>query len=181
MARIGKIPVSLPKDVKVALNNNEVTVTGPKGQLMQSFSPEISIVADNNQVVVSRPSDQRRHKELHGLVRALVNNMVVGVSTGFSRDLVIQGVGYRAVMEGKNLVLSVGYSHPVVFEPIEDVYYEVEKGGRNLSVKGINKELVGEIAARIRKTRPPEPYKGKGIRYKGEVVRRKAGKSGKAK
>lgn len=137
------------------------------------------IKQEDNQILVTRPSDQRRHRALHGLTRQLVNNMVVGVSTGFTRNLEIVGVGYRAEMQGQNLVLNVGYSHPVVFEPPEDVSFEVERGGRNLSVKGIDKEMVGEIASRIRRTRPPEPYKGKGIRYAGETVRRKAGKAGK--
>ena len=180
MARIGKIPVTLPKGVTVTINNNEVTVKGPKGQLSDTFSPDIAIVLEDNQVKVSRPSDQRHHRAMHGLVRALVDNMVVGVSTGFSKDLEIEGVGYRAQMDGKNLVLNVGYSHPVVFEAIDGISFEVEKGGRKLSVQGIDKAVVGEYAARIRRTRPPEPYKGKGIRYAGEVVRRKAGKAGKA-
>ncbi len=181
MARIGKIPIPLPDGVTVTIKNNEVTVKGPKGQLSQSFSPEISVELEDNQVKVSRPTDQRHHRALHGLVRALINNMVVGVSQGFTRELQIEGVGYRAVMEGKNLVLSVGYSHPVVFEPEADMEFEVEKGGRAFAVKGIDKAMVGEVAARIRRVRPPEPYKGKGIRYKGETVRRKAGKAGKAK
>jgi len=181
MARIGKIPIPLPDGVTVTVKNNEVTVKGPKGQLTQSFSPDISVVVEDNQVKVTRPTDQRHHRALHGLVRALINNMVVGVSRGFTRELQIEGVGYRAVMEGKNLVLSVGYSHPVVFEPEENMEFEVEKGGRAFAVKGIDKALVGEIAARIRRVRPPEPYKGKGIRYKGETIRRKAGKAGKAK
>jgi len=180
MARIGKIPVTLPKGVTVTINNNEVTVKGPKGQLSETFSPDISIVLEDNQVKVSRPSDQRHHRAMHGLVRALINNMVVGVSTGFSKNLEIEGVGYRAQMEGSNAVLNVGYSHPVVFEAIEGLSFNVEKGGRKLSVNGIDKAVVGEYAARIRRTRPPEPYKGKGIRYAGEVVRRKAGKAGKA-
>ncbi len=181
MARIGKIPIPLPNGVTVTIKNNEVTVKGPKGQLTQSFSPDISVVVEDNQVKVTRPTDQRHHRALHGLVRALINNMVVGVSQGFTRELQIEGVGYRAVMDGKNLVLNVGYSHPVVFEPEADIEFTVEKGGRSLAVKGIDKAVVGEIAARIRRVRPPEPYKGKGIRYKGETVRRKAGKAGKAK
>lgn len=180
MARIGKIPITLPKGVTVTINNNDVIVKGPKGQLTDTFSPDISIVLEDNQVKVSRPSDQRHHRAMHGLVRALVNNMIVGVSTGFSKNLEIVGVGYRAQMDGKNLVLNVGFSHPVVFEATDQIGFEVEKGGRKLSVYGIDKAVVGEYAARIRRTRPPEPYKGKGIRYAGEVVRRKAGKAGKA-
>lgn len=181
MARIGKIPVTLPKGVTVTVNNNEVTVKGPKGQLSDTFTPDISIVVEDNQVKVSRPSDNRHHRAMHGLVRALVNNMVVGVSTGFSKNLEILGVGYRAQLDGKNLVLNVGYSHPVIFEAIDGtIGYEVDKTGRKLTIHGIDKAVVGEYAARIRRTRPPEPYKGKGIRYAGEAVRRKAGKAGKA-
>ncbi|HHJ06918.1 MAG TPA: 50S ribosomal protein L6 [Anaerolineae bacterium] len=178
MARIGKIPVPLPKGVTVTVNKNDVTVKGPGGELSRTFSPDISVKVEDAQIVVSRPSDQRHHKAMHGLVRALVNNMVVGVSKGFSRELEIVGVGYRATMDGKNLVLNVGYSHPIVFEPELGLSFEVEKGGRKLAVKGIDKQVVGEYAARIRKTRPPEPYKGKGVRYVGEHVRRKAGKAG---
>jgi large subunit ribosomal protein L6 len=169
----------LPKGVSATVNKNEVTVKGPKGELTETFLPDISVTVENDQIVVKRPSDQRHHKALHGLTRALINNMVTGVSAGFIRELVIEGVGYRAVMEGKNLVLSLGYSHPVVFEPVEGISFEVEKGGRRLAVKGIDKQVVGEFAARIRRTRSPEPYKGKGVRYKGEPVRRKAGKAGK--
>lgn len=180
MARIGKIPVTLPGGVSVTIKNNEVTVAGPKGQMTQTFSPDIAIKLEENRVFVSRPSNQKSHKALHGMVRALINNMVLGVSSGFSRSLEIEGVGYRAAMEGSNLVLSVGYSHPVVFEPMQNLSYDVDKTGRKIVVNGINKELVGEIAARIRGTRPPEPYKGKGIHYTGEVIRRKAGKTGKS-
>jgi large subunit ribosomal protein L6 len=179
MARIGRLPIPLPKGVSATVNKNEVTVKGPKGELTETFLPDISVTVENDQIVVKRPSDQRHHKALHGLTRALINNMVTGVSAGFIRELVIEGVGYRAVMEGKNLVLSLGYSHPVVFEPVEGISFEVEKGGRRLAVKGIDKQVVGEFAARIRRTRSPEPYKGKGVRYKGEPVRRKAGKAGK--
>ena len=179
MARIGKIPVPLPKGVTVTVNKNDVTVKGPGGELSRTFSPDIAVKVEDAQIVVSRPSDQRHHKAMHGLVRALVNNMVVGVSKGFTRELEIVGVGYRATMDGENLVLNVGYSHPIVFKPELGLSFEVEKGGRKLAVKGIDKQVVGEYAARIRKTRPPEPYKGKGVRYAGEHVRRKAGKAGK--
>ena len=127
---------------------------------------------------MTRPTDQRHHRALHGLTRALLNNMVTGVSAGFAKDLEIVGVGYRAALKGKDLELNVGYSHPVIFEASDDIQYEVGEGGRSVVVKGIDKEIVGEIAARIRRTRPPEPYKGKGIRYKNEYVRRKAGKAG---
>jgi large subunit ribosomal protein L6 len=178
MARIGRKPVPIPDSVTVEINKNEVTVKGPKGQLSQTFSPDISIKLDNGAVTVNRPTDQRHHKALHGLTRALINNMVMGVSTGFTRDLEIVGVGYRARLEGKNLVLNVGYSHPVVFEGSDQIIFEVDNTGRLVTVRGIDKEAVGEIAARIRRTRPPEPYKGKGIQYKGEPIRRKAGKAG---
>jgi len=178
MARIGKKPVPLPSGVTVDIKKNAVTVKGPKGELAREFSPDISITLDDGSVVVERPSDLRHHKALHGLTRALINNMVTGVSQGFERELEIVGVGYRAIVEGKNLVLNVGYSHPVIFEGSDEISYEVDRTGRQVFVRGINNEIVGEIAARIRRTRPPEPYKGKGIRYKGEYVRRKAGKAG---
>lgn len=182
MSRIGKLPVSIPQGVTVDIKKNSVTVKGPKGQLSRDFPPEIAIKQEDGQIVASRNSDHRLHRAKHGLTRALLNNMVVGVSSGFSRKLVIEGVGYRAAVEGKNLVLSVGYSHPVVIEPPEGVSFEVtDRAGRELIISGVDKETVGEIAARIRRTRPPEPYKGKGIRYEGEQIRRKAGKAGKAK
>ena len=178
MARIGKKPVSVPNGVTVDIKKNEVTVKGPKGQLSRSFSPDISIVMDDGAVVVSRPSEQRHHRALHGLTRALINNMVVGVSEGFKTELEIVGVGYRARTEGKDLVLNVGHSHPIVFEGSSEISFDVDRTGREVTVSGIDKEVVGEIAARIRRSRPPEPYKGKGIRYKQEFVRRKAGKAG---
>lgn len=178
MARIGKKPVPVPAGVTVNIKKNEVVVKGPKGQLSRVFSPDISIRLDNGAVVVERPTDQRHHRALHGLTRALINNMVTGVSAGFTRELEVVGVGYRARVQGKDLVLNVGYSHPVIFEGSDDVAFEVDKPGRLISVRGIDKEIVGEIAARIRRARPPEPYKGKGVRYKGEIVRRKAGKAG---
>lgn len=182
MSRIGKLPVSIPQGVTVDIKKNSVTVKGPKGQLSRDFPPEIAIKQEDGQIVASRNSDHRLHRAKHGLTRALLNNMVVGVSSGFSRKLVIEGVGYRAAVEGKNLVLSVGYSHPVVIEPPEGVSFEVtDRAGRELVISGVDKETMGEIAARIRRTRPPEPYKGKGIRYEGEQIRRKAGKAGKSK
>ncbi len=181
MSRIGRLPVTLPKGVTVNINKNSVTVKGPKGELQRDFPPEINLKQEDGQIVVTRNSDHRTHRAKHGLTRALLNNMVTGVSTGFRRQLYIEGVGYRAVIEGKKLVLNVGYSHNVVFEPPAGVSFEIDKTGRELTVSGIDKELVGEISARIRRTRPPEPYKGKGIRYAEEKVRRKAGKAGKAK
>jgi large subunit ribosomal protein L6 len=181
MSRIGKLPIVIPTGVTVDIKKNSVVVKGPKGQLSRDFPPEITLKQEDGQVLVTRNSDYRTHRAKHGLTRALLNNMVVGVSAGFKRDLYIEGVGYRASMQGKDLVLSVGYSHPVVFEPPEGINFEVDKSGRELAVTGIDKEVVGEIAARIRRTRPPEPYKGKGIRYVNERIRRKAGKAGKAK
>jgi large subunit ribosomal protein L6 len=181
MSRIGKLPIAIPDGVTVKVDKNAVAVKGPKGELNRDFPPEITIDQEDGQIVLTRHSDNRFHRAKHGLVRALLNNMVVGVSTGFKRELQIEGVGYRASLEGKQLVLNVGYSHPVVFDPPDGITFEVDKSGRTLAVLGIDKEMVGEIAARIRRTRPPEPYKGKGIAYVGERIRRKAGKAGKAK
>lgn len=181
MSRIGKMPVTIPKGVTITIDKNSVTVKGPKGELSRDFPPEINLKQEDGHVMVTRNSDHRIHRSKHGLTRALLNNMVVGVSQGFNRQLYIEGVGYRASMEGKKLVLNVGYSHPVVFDPPDGITFDVDKSGRELAVAGYDKELVGELAARIRRVRPPEPYKGKGIRYVGERIRRKAGKAGKAK
>lgn len=180
MSRVGKLPIPIPQGVSININKNAVTVKGPKGELQRDFPPEIDIKEEDGEIVITRNSDHRTHRSKHGLVRALLNNMVVGVSTGFKRELYIEGVGYRAAVEGKKLVLNVGYSHPVYFDPPENISFEVDKSGRQLVVNGIDKEVVGEIAARIRRQRPPEPYKGKGVRYVGERIRRKAGKAGKA-
>jgi large subunit ribosomal protein L6 len=179
MSRIGKAPISLPKGVNVDLKGSIVTVKGPKGTLSQEFRPEMAITMDDGVLTVTRASESRNHRSLHGLTRALLNNMVVGVSDGYSKTLQVEGVGYRATLDGKTLVLNVGYSHPVRIDPEADLAFEVEERGKTIKVSGIDKQLVGEYAARIRKTRPPEPYKGKGIRYDGEFVRRKAGKAGK--
>jgi large subunit ribosomal protein L6 len=179
MSRIGRMPIPMPESVAVSIEGNHVTVRGPKGELSRSFDQDISIALRDNQVVVTRPSDSKRHKAMHGLTRALLANMVTGVSEGFQKTLEIVGVGYRAEMQGETLVLSVGYSHPVQIEPPPGITFGVEKGYRSFTVEGIDKELVGEVAARIRAVRKPEPYKGKGIRYLGERVRRKAGKAGK--
>lgn len=179
MSRIGKAPITLPNGVKVDLQDAAVSVTGPKGTLSQTFHPEMSIELEDSVLNVRRPSDSRQHRALHGLTRALLNNMVVGVSQGFAKTLQIEGVGYRAEMDSKVLVLHVGYSHPVRFEPPANVQFVVENRNKTVIVSGIDKQVVGEVAAQIRKTRPPEPYKGKGIRYNDEVVRRKAGKTGK--
>lgn len=179
MSRIGKMPIPLPNGVKVDIKGNAVTVTGGKGKLTQSFHPDMHIKLEDGILLVERPSDSREHRSLHGLTRALLNNMVVGTSEGFSRRLVVEGVGYRAEMKGSNLQLNVGYSHPVEFEGNKELGYEVTDRGKTILVSGIDKQVVGETAAKIRKTRPPEPYKGKGIRYAEEKIRRKAGKAGK--
>jgi large subunit ribosomal protein L6 len=180
VSRIGKMPVPLPKGVTVTIGqNNAVTVKGPKGELQQQFPSEIGLEQVDSSVHVSRPTDQKTHRALHGLSRALLNNMVIGVSTGFARILDVEGVGYRAAMTGKNLVVLVGYSHPVEMVPPPGVSFEVDKTGRQITVSGIDKQLVGQMSAQIRALRPPEPYKGKGVHYRGELVRRKAGKSGK--
>lgn len=182
MSRIGKLPVSIPAGVTVNINKNAVTIKGPKGELSKDFPPEIDVVREDGRLVITRNSDHRTHRAKHGLTRALLNNMIVGVTGGFKRELVIEGVGYRAQMEGKNLVLNVGFSHAVVFEPTGGISFEVpDRNGRQLVISGADKEIVGETAAKIRRTRPPEPYKGKGIMYAGEKIRRKAGKTGKAK
>ncbi len=181
MSRIGVKPIPVPKGVDVTLGaGNAVKVKGPKGELSQAFTPVLTLVQDGDEIRVERPNDSRDVKALHGLTRSLLNNMVVGVTDGYTKTLEILGVGYRAQMDGKNLVLNVGYSHPVRMVAPEGIAYAVE-GNNRVSVSGINKQVVGEEAARIRGVRPPEPYKGKGIRYQGEMVRRKAGKAGKAK
>ncbi len=180
MSRIGKMPVSLPKGVSVTVQpNNMVVVKGPKGELKQQFPSEIHLETVDSTVQVSRPTDQKTHRALHGLSRALLNNMVTGVSQGFTRVLDVEGVGYRAAMMGKNLVVFVGYSHPVETVPPAGIAFDVDKAGRQITITGIDKQVVGQIAAQVRELRPPEPYKGKGIRYHGEKVRQKAGKSGK--
>ena len=181
MSRIGVKPIPVPSGVQIEVGKgNAVRVKGPKGELSGSFTPKLTIVQADGHLKVERPNDDREVKALHGLTRSLLNNMVVGVTDGFRKNLEIQGVGYRASLDGKNLVLNVGYSHPVRMIPPEGISYVVE-GNNRVSVLGIDKQVVGEEAARIRGTRPPEPYKGKGIRYQGEHVRRKAGKAGKAK
>lgn len=182
MSRIGRMPIALPKGVEIKVEpGNLVTVKGPKGTLTRALHPDMQIEVAEGQVVVRRPSDARHHRALHGLTRALLANMVTGVSQGFRKELEIVGVGYRAELQGQKLVLSLGFSHPVEVEPPEGIAFEVERSGRKFSVLGIDKERVGEVAAKIRAKRPPEPYKGKGIRYVGEYVRMKAGKGGKAK
>ncbi len=181
MSRIGRMPIPVPEGVLISIEGNRVTVRGSKGELSRSFDQDMSIALRDNQIIVIRPSDSKRHKAMHGLTRALLANMVTGVSQGFRKTLEIVGVGYRAEMREEKLVLLVGYSHPVRIEPPPGITLKVEKGYRSFTVEGIDKELVGEVAARIRAVRKPEPYKGKGIRYLGERVRRKAGKAGKIK
>ncbi len=179
MSRIGKRPIPIPEKVTITLEGQNVSVKGPKGQLSLSLVPEVSIEQENDStLLVKRRNESRIARQRHGLSRTLVANMVEGVSQGFQKRLEIQGVGYRAQIQGKNLSLSVGYSHPVVIEPPEGIQLAVENN-TNVTVSGIDKEIVGNIAASIRAVRPPEPYKGKGIRYSGEVVRRKVGKAGK--
>jgi large subunit ribosomal protein L6 len=181
MSRIGRKPIAIPSGVNVAVaENNFITVKGPKGELSYSAPPTLTVAVEDGSLTVSRPDDQRENRSLHGLSRTLINNMVVGVTDGFRKNLEIQGVGYRAAMDGNSLVLNVGFSHPVRFSPPDGISYALD-GQTRISVTGIDKQAVGEEAARIRRVRPPEPYKGKGIRYEGEVVRRKAGKAGKAK
>ncbi len=180
MSRIGRLPIAIPQGVAVHIGEgNEVKVKGPKGELTRAFPPEMTIQLRDGHLVVSRPSDERRLKALHGLTRALLANMVQGVVAGYRRELQVEGVGYRAELQGKNLVLNVGYSHSVTIEPPAGISFDVDKAGRIIGVSGVDKELVGEMAARIRRVRPPEPYMGKGIRYVGERVRMKAGKAGK--
>ncbi len=180
MSRIGKKPIPIPNKVQVTLDGSAVTVKGPKGELFHKFPTDISIAQAEGQVVVTRPTDQQHHRAMHGMVRALINNMVIGVSQGFERVLTIEGVGYRAEMDGKTLVLYLGYSHTIPVAPPPNVEFVVEERGRVIRIRGIDKQVVGELAANIRKMRPPEPYKGKGVRYEGELIRRKAGKAGKA-
>jgi large subunit ribosomal protein L6 len=175
MSRIGKQPIVVPGSVTVALRPGLVSVKGPKGELEQKHSEDITIEQVDGQLVVSRPSDSSEHKSLHGLVRALVSNMVENCANGYQKELAIQGVGYRAALKGKSIELSVGYSHTVVIEPPAGVTIEVPQPTQVIVI-GADKQAVGEIAARIRKVRPPEPYKGKGIRYKDEHVQRKVGK-----
>lgn len=180
MSRIGKMPISLPSGVSIDVKGTTVSVKGAKGTLSQSVHPDMKVVLEDSTLTVERPTDQKHHRALHGLTRALINNMVVGVSEGYTRTLLIEGVGYRAEAQGKNLVLNVGYSHPITMEPpTGDIKFQVEDRGKVVIVTGIDKQVIGELCAQIRKTRPPEPYKGKGIRYEGEYVRRKAGKAGK--
>ena len=181
MSRIGRLPVVVPTGVQVDLDGSLVHIKGPKGEMKRVFSQAISIAFDNGQIAVSRSSEEANVRALHGMTRALIQNMVTGVSQGFTKVLEIEGVGYRAEMDGKNLKLFVGYSHPVIVEPDNGISFEVDTKTRQVKVSGYDREVVGQVSADIRKIRPPVPYHGKGIHYLGEKIRRKAGKAGKAK
>jgi len=177
MSRIGKLPITIPAGVDVKIEGNNISVKGPKGLLTRTLHKDMNIAIEDGKVIVTRPSDEKEHKALHGLTRALIANMVNGVTTGFEKTLELVGVGYRAAKQGNKLVLTVGYSHPVEFEPEKELEIEVPAPNR-IIVKGADKEKVGLLAANIRAVREPEPYKGKGIKYSDEVVRRKVGKAG---
>ena len=177
MSRIGRMPITVPANVTVAVDNNVVTVKGPKGELTQAMHPDMIIEVEGNTVLVKRPSEVKEHKSLHGLTRTLISNMIEGVEKGYKKELGVLGVGYRVAKEGKNLVMNLGYSHQVIMEEIEGITIEVPAPNK-IIVSGIDKQAVGQFAAEVREKRSPEPYKGKGIRYAGEVVRRKEGKTG---
>ncbi|MES2210385.1 MAG: 50S ribosomal protein L6 [Chloroflexota bacterium] len=178
MSRIGRLPIAVPAGVDVTIDGPSVTVNGPRGTLSRTLHPDMLVRREEETLVVARPTEQKMHKQLHGLTRTLVNNMIVGVTTGYRKGLEITGVGYRAVLVGRKLQLSLGYSHLVEIDPPEGISFDVETPTK-LAVVGIDKELVGQVAAKVRASRKPEPYKGKGVRYAGEVIRRKAGKAGK--
>ena len=178
MSRIGRLPIPVPAGVDVAIDGRRVTVTGPKGSLSRELHPDMLLSRDEGTFVVARPTEQKVHRQLHGLTRTLVNNMVVGVTAGYRKPLEITGVGYRAALVGRKLQLNLGYSHPIEIDPPAGITFEVESPTR-LAVVGIDKELVGQVAAQVRASRKPEPYKGKGVKYAGERIRRKAGKAGK--
>ena len=178
MSRIGRLPIAVPATVDVTIDGRTVTVKGPKGTLARELHPDMRVVQEDGSILVQRPTDAKMHRQLHGLTRTLVNNMVVGVTDGYRKGLEITGVGYRAALNGRKLQLNLGYSHQIEIDPPEGIAFEVENPTR-LAVVGIDKELVGQIAAKVRATRKPEPYKGKGVRYAGEYIRRKAGKAGK--
>ena len=178
MSRIGKKPIEIPAGVEVKIEGSKVTVKGPKGTLANEFSPAISITQEGNEIIVTRPSDEAEHRSLHGLTRTLVSNMVIGVTEGYKKELEVNGVGYRASKQGKDLVLNLGFSHPVIMPEIEGITVEVPNPNL-VVITGADKQKVGQFAAEVREKRPPEPYKGKGIKYVGEYIRRKEGKAGK--
>ena len=177
MSRIGRMPITVPANVTVTVDNNVVTVKGPKGELTQAMHPDMIIEVEGTTVLVKRPSEVKEHKSLHGLTRTLISNMIEGVEKGYKKELEVLGVGYRVAKEGKNLVMNLGYSHQVIMEETDGITIEVPAPNK-IIVSGIDKQAVGQFAAEVREKRPPEPYKGKGIRYAGEVVRRKEGKTG---
>lgn len=181
MSRIGRLPVTIPESVHVDIKGSEVRIKGPKGEMVREFSPEIGIKLENNALLVTRNSDVPAIRALHGTTRALLQNMVKGVSTGFTTELEVDGVGYRVEMDGNKLALYVGYSHPFIIDPPAGVSFEIDSKTRIVRINGSDNEVIGQLASDIRKIRPPEPYLGKGIRYKGEKIRRKAGKAGKGK
>lgn len=181
MSRIGRLPVTVPESVQVDIKGSEVHVKGPNGEMKRQFSPAMGIAFESGTITVTRSSEDAPVRALHGTTRALIHNMVTGVSTGFTKVLEVEGVGYRVEMDGKKLVLYVGYSHPVVIDPPAGITFVVDSKARTVSVKGYDLEIIGQMASDIRKIRPPEPYLGKGIRYQGEKIRRKAGKAGKGK
>ena len=180
MSRIGKLPIELPAGVTVDVKDNVVTVKGPKGELKQAVNPAIGVEVSDGVLHVTRPDDSKQSRAQHGLYRALIHNMVVGVTKGFKKELEINGVGYRAAKSGKKVTLNLGYSHPVIIEDTDDITIEVPQPNQ-LVISGIDKQKVGQFAAEVREKRPPEPYKGKGIKYKDEVIIRKVGKAGKGK
>lgn len=181
MSRVGRNPVPIPAAAKIQIDGETVTVKGPKGSLTRTFPNVIEISHENGTIVVKRKSDAIWHRAMHGTARSLIANMITGVTTGYQKELLIEGTGYRAEMKGQDLRLQMGLSHPVIMQPPTGIAFEVPKGNKKIIINGYDKEVVGEVAAKIRAVRPPEPYKGKGIRYAGEKVRRKAGKAGKAK
>ena len=180
MSRIGRKPIAIPAGVEVIIDGNVVEVKGQNGALKQSFRPEINIAVENGEIIVSRPDDTKEMRSLHGLTRTLVSNMVTGVSTGFAKELEINGVGYKAALQGKQLVLNLGYSHPINYDTPDGITFEVPSPLKVI-IKGADKQQVGQVASEIRGYRPPEPYLGKGVKYVDEKIRRKAGKSGKSK
>jgi len=180
VSRIGRLPIAIPAGVEITIQGSHIKVKGPKGEMEHTFPIDMKISQEEGNVIVQRTSDEPMYRAMHGMTRAIINNMVFGVSKGFERTLEVNGVGYRAELDGKNLVLYVGYSHPVVVEPPAGISFEVEAKIRQIKISGYDKQLVGQIAANIRKVRPPEPYQGKGIKYLEERIRRKAGKAGKA-
>ena len=179
MSRIGKKPIEVPAKVTVTIDGQHITVKGPKGELSHTVHPDIRVRHEDGTLFIDRPSEERQHRALHGLTRALVANMVTGVTDGFQKSLVIEGVGYSSELRGADLVMKLGYSHEIVVNPPEGITFETEDRGRTVHIKGIDKQAVGQVAANVRELRPPEPYLGKGVRYSDERIRRKAGKSGK--